>query len=84
MISTMKFGWRYLFVLYLIPGIFVACGSSSASGGTLTAVVWQLTEVKFDGQSTSNTVAQPDKWFTLSIVRSLYDSRAIRTATEGR
>jgi heat shock protein HslJ len=59
---AMKFGWRYLFVLYLIPGILVACGSSSTSGGTLTGAVWQLTDVKFDGQSTSNTISQPDKY----------------------
>ena len=60
MIPTIKSGWRYLFVLCLIPGILVACGSSSTSGGSLTGVTWQLTNAKFDGQSTSNTISQPD------------------------
>lgn len=59
---AMKLKWHYLFVLCLIPGILVACGSSSRSGGTLTGVVWQLTDVKFDGQSTSTTISQPDKY----------------------
>jgi heat shock protein HslJ len=62
MTSAMKFEWRYLLVLCLLPGFFVACSSSSTSGGSLTGVVWQLTDVKFDGQNTSNTVAQPDKF----------------------
>ncbi len=56
---TMKFGWRYLLVLCLLPGILIACGSSSTTGGSLTGVVWQLTNVKFDGQNTSNTISQP-------------------------
>ena len=50
---AMKLIWRYLFVLCLIPGILVACGSGSTSGGSLTGVVWQLTNVKFDGQNTN-------------------------------
>src|SRR6266487_5151151 len=62
MLPAMKFGWRYLFVLCLIPGILVACGSSSTSGGSLTGVVWQLTNVKFDGQSTTNIISEPDKY----------------------
>ena len=62
MIPAMKLRWRYFFVLCLIPGILVACGSSSTSGGSLTGVVWQLTDVKFDGQNTSNTISQPDKF----------------------
>jgi len=62
MIPPIKFGWRYLFVLCLIPGILVACGSSSTSGGSLTGVVWQLTNVKFDGQSTTNIISEPDKF----------------------
>ena len=62
MIPPIKPIWHYLFVLCLIPGILVACGSSSTSGGSLTNVVWQLTGVKFDGQSTSNTISQPDQY----------------------
>ena len=62
MLPAIKFGWHYLFVLCLIPGILVACGSSSTSGGSLTGVVWQLTNVKFDGQSASNTISEPDKY----------------------
>ena len=62
MIPVIKFGWRYLFVLCLIPGILVACGSSSTSGGSLTGVTWQLTNVKFDGQTTSNTISQTDQY----------------------
>jgi heat shock protein HslJ len=62
MISAMKSGWRYLFVLCLIPAMLVACGSDSTSGGSLTGVTWQLTNVKFDGQSTSNTTSQPDHY----------------------
>ena len=59
MLPAIKFGWHYLFVLCLIPGILVACGSSSTSSGSLTGVVWQLTNVKFSGQSTSNTISEP-------------------------
>jgi heat shock protein HslJ len=59
MLPAIKFGWHYLFVLCLIPGILVACGSSSTSGGSLNGVVWQLTNVKFDGQSASNTISEP-------------------------
>jgi len=62
MIPAIKPIWRYLFVLCLIPGILVACGSSSTSGASLTGVTWQLTDVKFDGQSTSNTISQPDQY----------------------
>jgi heat shock protein HslJ len=62
MIPAIKFGWRYLFVLCPIPGFLVACGSSSTSGGSLTGVTWQLTDVKFDGQNTTNTISQPDKF----------------------
>jgi heat shock protein HslJ len=62
MLHTMKFGWRFLYILCLIPGILVACGSSATSGGSLTGVVWQLTDVKFDGQNTFNTISQPDKF----------------------
>jgi heat shock protein HslJ len=62
MLPAIKFGCRYLFVLCLIQGILVACASSSTSGGSLTGVVWQLTNVKFDGQSTSNIISEPEKY----------------------
>ena len=62
MIPAKKLRWRYFFVICLIPGILVACGSSLTSGVSLTGVVWQLTDVKFDGQNTSNTISQPDKF----------------------
>ena len=60
MIPAMKYVRRYLFVLCLIPGILVACGSSSTSGGSLTGVTWQLTNVKFDGQSTNSIISEPN------------------------
>ena len=60
MIPAMKSVQRYFFVLCLIPGILVACGSSSTSGGSLTGVTWQLTDVKFDGQSTNSIISEPD------------------------
>jgi heat shock protein HslJ len=62
MIPAIKPIWLYLFVLCLIPGILVACGSSSTSGASLTGVTWQLTDVKFDGQSSSNTISQPNQY----------------------
>jgi len=63
MIPAMMYVRRYFFVLCLIPGILVACGSSSTSGGgTLTGVTWQLTNVKFDGQSTSNIISEPGQY----------------------
>ena len=62
MLPPIKSGWRYLFVLCLIPGILVACGSSSTSGGSLTGVTWQLTNVKFDGQSTNSIISEPDQY----------------------
>ena len=62
MSSTLKSRWRFLFVLCLIPAFLVACGSSSSSGGSLTGVTWQLTSVKFDGQSTSNIISEPDNY----------------------
>jgi heat shock protein HslJ len=58
----MKSAWCFLFVLCLIPGNLVACGSSSTSGGSLTGIVWQLTIVKFDGQSITNIISEPDKY----------------------
>ncbi len=62
MSSTVKFGWRFLFVLCLIPAILAACGSSSSSGSSLTGVTWQLTSVKFDGQSNTNTISEPGNY----------------------
>src|SRR5215831_1073000 len=62
MILAIKSSWRYLFVLCLIPGILVACTSGSTSGGTLTGVVWQLTNVKFDGQTNNNIISEPTKY----------------------
>lgn len=62
MIPAIKFSWRYLFVLCLIPGILVACTSGSTSGGSLTGVVWQLTNVTFDGQTTNNIISEPTKY----------------------
>ncbi len=61
MSSTLKFGWRALFVLCLIPAILAACTTNS-SGGSLTGVTWQLTSVKFDGQSTNNIISEPGKY----------------------
>ena len=62
MLPAIKFGWHYLFVLCLIPGILVACGSSSTSGRSINGVVWQLTNVKFGGQSASNTISEPSNY----------------------
>jgi heat shock protein HslJ len=59
MSSTLKFGWRFLFALCLIPGILAACTSNSSSGGSLTGVTWQLTSVKFDGQNTNSIISEP-------------------------
>ena len=50
----------FLCILCLIPGILVACSSGSSSGGSLTGVTWQLTDVKFDGQSTNSLISEPD------------------------
>ena len=61
MSSTVKFGWRYLFVLCLIPAILAACTTNS-SGGSLTGVTWQLTSVKFDGQSTNSVISEPGNY----------------------
>ena len=60
MIPAIKPIRRLLFILCLIPGILVACSSSSSSGGSLTGVTWQLTDVKFDGQSTNSIISEPD------------------------
>ena len=60
MIPAIKPIWRYLFVLCLIPGILVACSSGSSSGGSLTGATWQLTDVKFGGQSTNSIISEPD------------------------
>jgi heat shock protein HslJ len=60
MILAFKPIWRYLFILCLIPGILVACSSGSSSGGSLTGITWQLTDVKFDGQSTDSIISEPD------------------------
>jgi heat shock protein HslJ len=62
MITAVKSGWHYLFVLCLTPFILVACGSSTTSGGSLTGVVWQLISVKFDGQSITNIISESDTY----------------------
>ena len=62
MITAIKPIKRYLFILCLIPGILVACSSGSSSGGSLTGVTWQLTNVKFDGQSTNSIISEPDQY----------------------
>ena len=61
MSSTVKFGWRFLFILCLIPAILAACTTNS-SGGSLTGVTWQLTSVKFDGQTTNNVISEPTNY----------------------
>ena len=61
MSSTLKFEWRFLFVLCLIPAILAACTTNS-SGGSLTGVIWQLTSATFSGQTTSNVISEPDKY----------------------
>ncbi|HXZ05963.1 MAG TPA: META domain-containing protein [Ktedonobacteraceae bacterium] len=62
MFPAIKARFHFLFVLCLIPGTLVACTSNSSSGGSLTGVTWQLTEVKFDGQSTSNVISEPTNY----------------------
>src|SRR5437667_6655447 len=62
MSSTFKFGWRLLFLLCFIPGILVACSSGSSSGSSLTGVTWQLSSVKFDGQSTNSIISETDRY----------------------
>ena len=62
MIPAIKFSRRYLFALCLIPGILVACTSGSTSGGSLTGVVWQLTSVTFNGQTTNNIISEPTNY----------------------
>lgn len=61
MSSTVKFGWRFLFALCLIPAILAACTTNS-SGGSLTGVNWQLTSVTFEGQSTNNVISEPTNY----------------------
>lgn len=60
MLPASKPGWRSLFILCFIPAILVACSTGSSVGGSLTGVTWQLTNVKFDGQSASNIISEPD------------------------
>ncbi len=61
MSSTVKFRWRFLIVLCLIPAILAACTTNSSTG-SLTGITWQMTDVKFDGQNTSNVISEPTNY----------------------
>ena len=76
MIPAIKPIRRLLFILCLIPGILVACSSSSSSGGSLTGVTWQLTDVKFDGQSTNSIISEP------ACIPSHFKPTALRTSKQ--
>ena len=79
MIPAIKPIRRLLFILCFIPGILVACSSGSSSGGSLTGVTWQLTDVKFDGQSTNSIISEPDLYIIHSKPTALRTSK--QTAT---
>ncbi len=88
MSSTLKFGWRALFVLCLITAILAACTTNS-SGGSLTGVTWQLTSVTFSGQSANNVISEPGK-YTITFqtngtanVKSDCNSAALTYTTNG-